>query len=110
MVLHIRKLEENSIAKSIYEEQKLKQWPGLARETKNICTVLNIPDCNETRIGKPDYILIVREAINRKNESMLRLLAVGKCQRIVGEDYGKKQYISKNIYLLCDCSIELGSA
>ena len=30
---------------------------------------------------------------------MLRLLAVGKCQRIVGEDYGKKQYISKkNIF------------
>ena len=67
LVLHIRKLEENSIAKSIYEEQKLKQWPGLASETKNICTVLNIPDCNETCIGKSDYILIVREAINRKN-------------------------------------------
>ena len=92
-MLHIQKLDENSIAKSIYEEQKLKQWPGLASERKNICTVLKIPDCNETRIEKSEYILIVREAINRKNESMLRLLAVGKCQQIVGEDYGKKQYL-----------------
>ena len=99
LVLHIRKLKENSIAKLIYEEQKRKQWPGLARETKIICTALKIPDCNETYIEKSEYILLVREAIHRKNESMLRLLAVGKCQRIIGEDYGKKQYISKkNIF------------
>ena len=71
----------------------------MARETKIICTALKIPDCNETYIEKSEYILLVREAIHRKNESMLRLLAVGKCQRIIGEDYGKKQYISKkNIF------------
>lgn len=99
MVLHIRKLDKGSLAQLIYEEQKKKQWPGLSRETRDICTALKIPDCNETHIGKSEYLLLVREAIHKKNESMLRLLAVGKCQRIVGEDYGKKQYISKkNIF------------
>ena len=31
---------------------------------------------------------------------MLRLLAIGKCERIIGEDYGKKDYISKKN--ICD--------
>ena len=105
LVLHIRKLEENAIAKLISEEQKRKQWPGLSRETRDICTVLKIPDCNETNIGKSEYMLLVREAIHKKNESMLRLLAVGKCQRIVGEDYGKKQYISKKKYIQCATAV-----
>ena len=98
MVLHIRNMEAKAFAKHIYEEQKNMQWPGLAKETRDICMKLNIQDCNETILEKSRYLIIVREAINKKNESMLRLLATGKCQRIVAEDYGKKPYISKKKY------------
>jgi hypothetical protein len=42
---------------------------------------------------------IVKAAINLENERRLRMLAHGKCQRIVAEDYGKKEYITnKNIF------------
>ena len=39
---------------------------------------------------------LVTAAIDMENEKRLRLLAYGKCERILGEDYGKKDYISKN--------------
>ena len=55
MVLHIRSLDETSLARQVYEEQKLKDWPGLARETRNICIKLDIEDCNITQLGKPKY-------------------------------------------------------
>ena len=97
MVLHIRSMEPNSFAKSIYEEQKTKQWPGLAKEVSVICQSLIIEDCNETHLDKQSYMKLVTAAIHRENERRLRLLAFGKCERILGEDYGKKDYISKKI-------------
>ena len=54
MVLHIRSMEPNSFAKLIYEEQKIKQWPGLAKEASVICQSLNIEDCDETHLYKPN--------------------------------------------------------
>ena len=52
LVLHIRNLDGTSIANQIYKEQKEKQFPGLALETKAICQTLNIEDCNETLFDK----------------------------------------------------------
>ena len=94
LVLHIRNLDNDSIAYIIYKEQKEKQFPGLAIETKYICQNLNIEDCNETLLDKTRYIKIVKNALHQKNEQMLRLLAQGKCERINNEEYGKKDYIS----------------
>ena len=58
-----------------------------------ICQSLNIEDCNETNLYKPNYLKLVTAAIHLENERRLRLLAHGKCERIIGEDYGKKEYI-----------------
>ena len=99
LVLHIRSMDSNSFANLIYEEQKTKQWPGLAKEASIICQSLNIEECNQTGLDKQNYMKLVKAAINLENERRLRLLAHGKCQRIVGEDYGKKEYITnKNIF------------
>ena len=94
LVIHIRNLDENSIANQIYKEQKEKQFSGLALETKSICQSLNIEDCNATLLDKISYMKIVTNALHTKNEQMLRLLAQGKCERINSEEYGKKEYIS----------------
>ena len=92
-------MDQNSLANLIYEEQKRNQWPGLAAETSIICQSLNIEDCNTTFQDRSKYLEFIKVACNLENERRLRLLAVGKCQRIVGEDYGKKEYISrKNIF------------
>ena len=51
--------------------------------------------------GKIKYPELIKVAFNLENERRLRLLAVGKCQQIIGEDYGKKKFISKkNIFIV----------
>ena len=38
-------------------------------------------------------------ALHKKNEEWLRILAKGKCERFIDEEYGRKDYISKkNIF------------
>ena len=71
LIIHIRNLEENTLAKLIYMEQKKMHWPGLARETADICIELNIEDCNTTRLQKCKYRKILIEACHRKNEEKL---------------------------------------
>ena len=66
-VMYVRNLENTTLARRVYEEQKLKCWPGLAAETKLICQYLHIEDCNETQINKEDYKQIVLEASHLRN-------------------------------------------
>ena len=37
LALHIARLGEDTLAKRIWEEQRLYGWPGLAREAEEIC-------------------------------------------------------------------------
>ena len=99
MVIHLRSLDETTLARRVYEEQKEKDWPGLAIETKNICQYLNIEDCNITQIGKTKYKEYVTQACHVLSEERLRAKASDiKCARIASESYGKKDYIQmKNI-------------
>ena len=50
--LHIRSLEGTALANKIYNEQRKEGWPGLAKETKEICKELNIMDVNTTYLTK----------------------------------------------------------
>ena len=72
MTVHIRNLDENTLASKIYKEQREKGWPGLAREGKEICQELEIEDVNETQMGKNDFKRLVSNAIKIKHEKMLR--------------------------------------
>ena len=99
LILHIRKLEHNTLAWQVYNEQKRNDWPGLAEDTKGICEKLSIEDCNITQISKENYVRILHQALHQKNEQNLRTLAKGKCERISYEEYGRKEYVSKkNIF------------
>ena len=98
MILFIRGLDEESLSRKVYEEQKLNKWPGLAYETAQICQKLGIEDVNITEKGKNIYMKIFLQACHQKNEEELRCMAKGKCERINVEIYQKKDYISyKNI-------------
>ena len=85
-------MDESAIASKVYEEQKEKNWPGLACETALLCQALDIEDCNIRKLGKKIYRKILIEACHRKNEANLRTHAKGKCERINDEQYGKKEY------------------
>ena len=100
LIMYIRNLEEESLAQKIYKQQKSKEWPGLVQETHKICHELNIENVNETKLSTKDYRKIVIEACHVANEKMIRDKAEGKtkCDRIIGEEYGTKDYIySKQI-------------
>jgi hypothetical protein len=99
MILFIRGQGNDTLSRNIYEHQKLNKWPGLAEETSKICQILTIEDVNWTKQDPHKYMNIVLEALHKKNEECLRSLATGKCERISGEIYQKKDYILyKNIF------------
>ena len=91
--LHIRSLEGTALANKIYNEQRKEGWPGLAKETKEICEGLNITDVNTTYLTKNIYKLLVDGAIKRKNEEWLRKEAEGKrkCEKNHERDIWKKE-------------------
>ena len=93
MILHIRSLDEDSLASRVYEKQKQENWPGLSNETEMICKQLKIEDCNITKLSKKEYTAILNEACHKKNEDILRASASEvKCARIKDEEYGQKEY------------------
>ena len=98
MIHHIRSLGENSIARKVYEEQKSKNWPGLAKETALICEELKIENVNETLIPKNEYRKIVMKACQMKDEETLTTQAEGKskCEKIMKNNYGMKEYFQNN--------------
>ena len=91
-------MDENTLAHRVYKEQKEQGWPGLARETKEICEELNILDCNTTHLSKIEYKELVNAALKMKDEEYLRNDGgeKRKCAKIMKEGYGKKSYIAKN--------------
>ena len=97
LVMHLRQLGEGTLASQVYREQVARDWPGLAKETRTICENLNIEDCNKTRMSKQDFKVILKTALLKKDEEILREQAGGKrkCEFILKEKYGKKEYISQ---------------
>ena len=85
MVIDLRNMEANTLARQVYEVQKNRHWSGLAKETAKICALLQIEDCNVTLIPKKYYWAIVTRACHYLNEERLRKMAENKekCVRIL---------------------------
>ena len=97
MVLHLRSLDEEALARRVYEEQKKHKWPGLATEAEKICKELMIEDVNVTHKSKKEFKEDAKRACVNKDEETLRRLAKKskKCDRIMEEAFGKKEYFTK---------------
>ena len=87
MVMHIRSLDNDTLASQIYEEQKANKWSGLAKETKDICSKLRVEDCNSTNLSKVSYRRIFLEACKREHEAKMREDGKDKtkCKRILND-------------------------
>lgn len=77
MMLYVRNLDDNSLAKKVYIEQKYQQWPGLVIETETICQKLKIESVHTTKLRKQKYRKIVVKACHQLNEQYLRNKANG---------------------------------
>ena len=97
MVMHIRQLGDETLAKKVYTEQLTKGYPGLAKETAKISKELHIEDCNTTTLTKAEYKILLSQLLEVKDESILRDQAKdkSKCERIMKDRYGKKEYLTK---------------
>ena len=51
---------EEGLAKQVYNEQVLNEWPGLAQEVSEICTSIGIPDVNSNLVNKKEVSLALR--------------------------------------------------
>ena len=67
LVIFIRNLEYNTLSKQVYEDQKMRKWPGLAKETSQICSDLDIEDCNCTNMDSQSSKKILTMALHRQN-------------------------------------------
>ena len=62
LVIRVQNLEEGSLAKLIYEEAEENNWPGLGRETRQICQELQIPDINKNKMLKKHLQLAIQKS------------------------------------------------
>ena len=94
-VFHLRSLEEETLARKIYEEQKRHNWPGLNKETEEICKRLDIEDVNETNLSVKDFKVILATAIAKEDEDqhVKQSNNKNKCAHIMKSKHGKQGYI-----------------
>jgi hypothetical protein len=52
LLLQIQRLEEGSVARMVVEDSDAKDWPGLAKEVREICKEIDLPDI----IQKQNYV------------------------------------------------------
>ena len=78
LVHHIKRLDDKTLAKKIYDEQRRNEWPGLAKEAELISKRLKIEDANVTYFTKGEYKDIVKKACRREDAMMLRSNMEGK--------------------------------
>ena len=92
LALHIRRMNEGTLAKLIFDEQIANKWPGLAQEADQICQELGIVNYKVTKSTKNLYKKQLVEACHLKNEELLKEQCDGieKCKRIFEEEYGKR--------------------
>ena len=98
LLLHIRRLGEETLAGKVYQEQKLNKWPGLVKEADLICDELSVESVQSTKLSAKVYRAKLVQACHKLNDKRLKKQVEGKtkCDRINNEKYGKKSYIQNN--------------
>ena len=104
MILHIRGLGEDSLARRVWSEQQLFGWPGLAREAAEISRKLVVADPKTTTMTKVAYRKEVARACHQYNEKNLKDKMrtkdgqiMTKCRKIAEDHYGRKEYFAKKV-------------
>ena len=92
---HIKSLDRSSLAWRIWREQEDNNWPGLAREVREICKVLEIPDVNTLDMTKPELRRLLKKACERKDEEETRsdMEKMTKMEDVREEDCRLKPYM-----------------
>ena len=95
--LHVARLGEDTLANKVWKEQQLYNWPGLAKESKEIAEKLGVEDVDETLLTASQYRKTVTEACESYDARLLKedMMDKIKCAKIVSEEYGRKEYVAR---------------
>ena len=55
-------LDENALAKQVYQQAEANNWPGLGSEVREICKQIQIQDINKYNISKQEIQKAIYEA------------------------------------------------
>ena len=65
LLIRIKNHEPNTLCRQVFEEEKSRSWPGLAKEVSEICKTVGIEDVNHVAVSKYE----VKEAIFKHHYS-----------------------------------------
>ena len=57
---NLKSLDDNTLAKQVYDEQVKHKWPGLVKEGDNICDLIDLPRISGTSLSKQEINNAVR--------------------------------------------------
>ena len=102
LVVHLKKLNDDALAKQVYEEQLKHGWPGLVSEAQDLCRKINLPDIStktrkEIKLTWKNNIRRAVEEINGKEleEEIQRTDKYQKLNEMKTEKYGQKEYLEE---------------
>ena len=97
LLFHIRNMEEETLAKQVYNHQLLYGWPGLVREGIKLCEELGIPDVTKVKASDKEFKWMIKKACMLKDQEELKLdmSSKEKLHLLKEEDCKQKPYISE---------------
>ena len=101
LIIHIKKLSNNSLANQVYKEQLKNDWPGLAKESQAICEEFRLKDVTKEWTFEPKknkWKSMIKEACVSKNERDMKKEIKYKYKKITemsSEKFERKNYLSE---------------
>ena len=77
LAFHITRLDKDSLARKVYDEQVENSWPDLAKEVEKICQDLSVENVNVTKLSSKIYRAKVLKAQARAREDFFKFHASG---------------------------------
>ena len=94
----IKNLDENSLAKKIFDEQVKHSWPGLITECDELCDTLNLPRISSNTISRGDIDNAVRESNKDKLMNEMSNLSKLKDMKMKDEFEMQPYFSNKNVH------------
>ena len=93
----LKNMPEQTLAKQIFNEQVRRGWPGLAREARELCQNLGLPDIVKEKIYKLKLENLVKKGVLENHEEELKkeVDSKSKLEGIKNEDMKRKEYFKQ---------------
>ena len=90
LLMRIRRQDENSLCRQVYEEGRARGWPGLGEEVAGICKEIGIPDINGEFLSKTE----IKNAIfdHHYKEMLENIEGSKKLEDIKHEEFNEVQH------------------